>query len=263
MVPPPHHASFPRLAAALDAAARPVAFWWRDDDAGTASPALDRLLDVARDAAAPLTLAVIPARAEASLADALAAADTAGPPVAVAQHGYDHSNTAAEGRNVELSDDAHAAWLDGRMAEGWAHLSALFGPRLLPVMVPPWNRADRGALARLPALGFRAVSGLATAPVETELPRIDVDIDVMDWDSHTSRGLAAIDAQAEAGVERYLADAAGSPVGLMTHHLVHDADVWAHVAAFVGLVSAHPKARWVSLGEPLAAARPAPERVSA
>lgn len=37
-----------RLAAALDALERPVAFWWRDDDAGRDHPRLRRLLALAR-----------------------------------------------------------------------------------------------------------------------------------------------------------------------------------------------------------------------
>ena len=77
---------------------------------------------------------------------------------------------------------------------------------------------------------------------------------------------AAIDAQAADGVARHLSAAADpvGPVGLMTHHLVHDAEVWEHVAAFVHLVSGHPKACWVSLDDALAAAiEPAQERVPA
>ena len=44
---------------------RPVALWWRDDDAVADTPALRRLLEIAT---VPLALAVIPARLEPSLA---------------------------------------------------------------------------------------------------------------------------------------------------------------------------------------------------
>ena len=50
---------------------RPATFWWRDDDALTVTPALDRLLGLARDHQAPLALAVVPAGATAALAASL------------------------------------------------------------------------------------------------------------------------------------------------------------------------------------------------
>src|SRR5262245_41954303 len=42
--------------------------WWRDDDAGAASPAFDRLLTMAAAHAVPLALAVVPAWLEAAVA---------------------------------------------------------------------------------------------------------------------------------------------------------------------------------------------------
>src|SRR5215470_6504094 len=72
------------------AAGLPATFWWRDDDAVDVSPALERLLDLSRDRAAPLALAVIPATARPALAVRLA------PEVAatVMQHGFAHRNHA-------------------------------------------------------------------------------------------------------------------------------------------------------------------------
>ncbi|TIT57545.1 MAG: polysaccharide deacetylase, partial [Mesorhizobium sp.] len=42
-------------------AGRKAEFWLRDDDAVDPTPALDRLLDLTRQFAVPVTLAVIPA----------------------------------------------------------------------------------------------------------------------------------------------------------------------------------------------------------
>ena len=51
---------------------RQAAIWWRDDDAVRPGPALDRLLELSSRHDVPLALAVIPAAAEAPLAQRLA-----------------------------------------------------------------------------------------------------------------------------------------------------------------------------------------------
>src|SRR5207248_3249592 len=71
-------------------AGRDVQLWWRDDDAADTGAALDCLLDLHRQAAVPLALAVVPARATQALADRLADA----PAIDVLQHGYAHANHA-------------------------------------------------------------------------------------------------------------------------------------------------------------------------
>ncbi|MEE8285948.1 MAG: polysaccharide deacetylase, partial [Gammaproteobacteria bacterium] len=91
-----------QLSAELDqwqARGRVATFWWRDDDAAAATPALERLLDLQRVRRVPLALAVIPARAGQGLASRL----EHNPRIAVFQHGYAHENHAGEGeRAIEL-----------------------------------------------------------------------------------------------------------------------------------------------------------------
>ena len=85
-----------RLRATLDAAAAragTVGFWWRDDDAVAATPALERLLDLMATRDAPLLLAAIPAGAEPSLGRRLADAEN----VHLAVHGLAHANHAPAG----------------------------------------------------------------------------------------------------------------------------------------------------------------------
>ena len=61
-----------RELAAWAAEGREATFWWRDDDAVAATPALDRLLRLTESGGVPLALAVIPAPAEPGLAERLA-----------------------------------------------------------------------------------------------------------------------------------------------------------------------------------------------
>ena len=239
------------LEAELDAwghAGRVARFWWRDDDAATVTPPLDRLLDLAGDA--PLALAVIPETATDTLADRLRTTDT----VTVLQHGIAHINHApASAKKAELGADRPAAALAAALAAGRRRLEALFGRRFRPILVPPWNRIADGLVALLPQAGF---IGLSTAGRHQQtdatpaLRQINSHLDPIDW--HGTRRCRPIpDLIAE--TTRHLAQhrLAGSdePVGLLTHHLLDDRATERFAADFANLVRAHGAARWVSVAE--------------
>lgn len=104
-------------------AGRTADLWWRDDDAADVDPALDRLLAIHRDTAAPLALAVVPARATAALAQRLAGE----PGVDVLQHGYAHMNHAAPpDKKIELGLQRPAMIVLGELGTGWMALERLF-----------------------------------------------------------------------------------------------------------------------------------------
>src|SRR5690606_37909844 len=126
--------------AAWQEAGRVAGIWWRDDDAVAPGAALDRLLDLATRHQAGLALAVIPAQAEPALARRLAEHPAR---TAVLQHGYAHTDHAPDGaKKCELVAPATRPAILEELARGRDRLGALFGDRLLPVMVPPWNRID-------------------------------------------------------------------------------------------------------------------------
>jgi hypothetical protein len=225
-------------------AGRQATFWWRDDDATAPTPALDRLLDMQRKHDAALMLAVIPARAEAALARQLAAVRK----VAVAQHGWAHSNHAPVGRaKAELGADRPAALVLGELARGQMVLDALFGG-WLRVLVPPHNRIAPALAATLPAAGY---AGLSTYNPRRAAPaglaQVNSHVDIMNWTTRAFGG----EAEALGLTIRHLrARRAGDadpdePTGLLTHHLAHDAAAWAFTDAFLAAVAAHPAARLV------------------
>ena len=150
--------SWRHLSAELDqwqALGHTATLWWRDDDAVTASPALDRLLRLQQDSGVPLALAVIPARVR----EALACKLEHYPRVAVLQHGYAHNNHAGEGeRAIELGGQRRRDKVVEELQQGWQDLGVLFADCLLPVMVPPWNRISAELYPDLHGLGFRALS---------------------------------------------------------------------------------------------------------
>lgn len=214
-------------------------FWLRDDDAIEPTGALDRLLDVSNTFAVPLTLAVIPAHTGTALAERLQAE----PLCSVAVHGWSHRNHAsADEKKQELGRHRPAEDVLGELKRGLDQLAALYGRQFVPMLVPPWNRIDAILLPELVGLGFQALSVYGPEK-PTALPLINTHVDVMDW--HGTRG--GRDPQALA-IEivarlRFMFDHGGA-MGLLTHHLVHDAAVWDFMNALFAVTAGHPACRW-------------------
>lgn len=240
------------LAGELDAwaaAGRVATLWWRDDDAEAPTPALERLCALAGKTGAPLALAVIPARAADALTDLLDDSDGA---IAVLQHGYAHQNHAGpDDKKIELGAHRPFAVTLGEIATGWQRLDNLFGARLRPVMVPPWNRIAPGLVPMLPEIGFAGLSTFAPRSRAVACPgliQVNTHVDVIDW--RGSRGFVGRDAALAAAITHLAARRGGTadaaePTGLLTHHLAHDEASWDFIAEFLARVAAHPAARWV------------------
>jgi len=231
-----------------DRAGLRLPFWWRDDDAVEPSPALDRLLALAEARGLPLALAVIPARAVPALAERLAEA----PRAAVLQHGYAHArHERPGGKKAELGDDRPLALILAELAEGRARLRRLVGPALLPVLVPPWNRIGEAVRAGRAQAGLPRLSVFGPsregAPAE-----VNTHLDIIDWKSRA--GLpheTAAMLLAREIARRTAGDP--EPVGLLTHHLVHDGQAWALLEDLLGLLAGHPAVHWPEPGELFAA----------
>ena len=236
--PPAGAAGWAALEREVDAwrrAGREATLWWRDDDAERPSAALARLLGLRPGC--PLGLAVIPARAEAALAGSAAGS------VDVLVHGFAHANHAGAGERKSEYPGGRSP--PEELRAGRERLESLFGDRVLPVFVPPWNRMGGDAARALPAAGYQVLSGYRGRP-EGPLPRLDTHVDLIDW-----RGGRRF---AGAGtVLRALADALAArrragdrrPTGVLSHHLVHDADAWRFLGALLAWGSEAPGVRWV------------------
>lgn len=218
-----------RLDAAL--ARRPATVWWRDDDATVPSPALDRLLSLSGALDAPLTLAAIPAEATEALARRVAQA----PSVTVAVHGWRHANHAPEGeKKAEFGDHRPADPMRAEAWQGLALLGDLFGARTAPVFVPPWNRFAPDLPDMLAEIGYRGFSAYAQRlPTGRPLVRFDAHLDPVDW--RGTRSAVAAQPFVDRIVDLLEQDA---PIGLMTHHLVHDDAIWDLVEAVVRRIAA-------------------------
>ncbi len=226
--------------------------WLRDDDAVAATPALDRLLARCAAAGVPLGLAVIAADATPSLLEPLARH----PGAAVLVHGWAHQNHAPAGvKKAEFGDTRPATDRRDDAARGLDRLRALYGPRVLPLFVPPWNRLGADTPALLLAAGYLAVSGFGprtAAQAPPGLLWLNTHVDLIDWRGSRS----AVDTDALlGGLCRHLADRRegrsdpAEPIGLLTHHLVHDAAIWRLFDRLLDRLAGHPALSWPEPGE--------------
>ena len=158
-----------------------AAFWWRDDDAIAATPELERMLDVAAAASAPLALAVIPANLEDSLAKQLEARADA----TVLQHGFAHISHAQPGElKRELGGARSRDALRRDLENGRHKLVEAFGERFVPVMVPPWNRYDTDVIELLPSIGLRGLSTMRVRKSAYPAPgllQVNAHLDPIHW----------------------------------------------------------------------------------
>ena len=218
--------------------------WWRDDDASRATPELARLSALSRRVGLPVHLAVVPARAQADLAGI---DDNLIPLI----HGWAHLNHAPESaRKAEFGAHRPLAAMLTDCRAGLDRLRDLFGARLCPVFVPPWNRIAPDLIARLPGLGFTALSTFTPrdrAFAAPGLARINTHLDPVDW--RGTRGLAD-PALLIARITAQLADRRAGiadnaePYGLLTHHLIHDDAIWGFTGDLLGRLSDGPTTIW-------------------
>jgi len=98
--------------------------------------------------------------------------------------------------------------------------------------VPPWNRIAPEVVAGLAKAGFDAVSTYnprKTALAAPVVAQINTHIDPIFWRGH--RGLVNPDILVSQVVTLLQDRRAGltdsqEPLGYLTHHLVHDTDIW-------------------------------------
>jgi hypothetical protein len=228
---------------ALDAVDAPVNFFLRDDDAGWHDERLFALLDCTARAGVPIDLAVIPQATGFHFAAELSARfDDANGLIGLHQHGYAHENHETTGRKCEFGPMRELAAQRHDLIAGRERLRTLFGARLDDFFTPPWNRCSAETPSLLAQLGYTGLSRDASAPAQTALAELRVDVD---WCKQqrlaTERGEATGEAIA-CELARHIGS--GVTVGLMLHHgEMSDTELdW--LEAWLTCWSRHPNARW-------------------
>ena len=233
--------SIRELERALQAAAdrgHPATFWLRDDDATLPTPQLETLLSMTGRHAVPVTLAVIPARTGQALADRL----TGEAGITVAVHGWAHRNHAGpDEKKQELGLHRPLSAVLADASRGLHHLRGLYGAHCVPVLVPPWNRIHGDVVQGLPGLGYAALSVFGPEK-PGPLRRLNTHVDLIDWrGSGRAKGLDLLLAEITLVVAR------DASIGLLTHHLIHDAAAWAVLDGVLALTAGQRDVVWAGL----------------
>ena len=226
-------------------AGRDVDLWWRDDDAGATTPALERMLSLASASDVPLALAVIPAKAEREMVEALPERIT------VIQHGTDHVNRAGAGeKKTEFPALEPAAEALSRLAAARARLREMAGARFLPVLAPPWNRLPEQLLPHLrPA--YVGLSRYGPRKGAAALLQINTHVDIVAWqgDRRFVGEEAALRMTANHLAMRRQGEVdAAEPTGLLTHHASHDETAWRFLERLFAF-TCEAGARWRAAAE--------------
>lgn len=207
----------------------PIRFWWRDDDAVADTPVLDRLLTLTRRYNAGIGLAVIPRDLRASLASRLAEESSAFALV----HGWSHDNHAPpEAKKAEFGQHRPVETLEAEAQHALQAARERLGAKLLPVFVPPWNRVSGALIPCLPRRGFAGLSTFTDRSAASPAPgllQINTHVDPIDWrGSRSAVEPERIIASLTGAIERRIAGQSDldEPIGLLTHHLVHDEVIW-------------------------------------
>lgn len=231
-------------------AGRCATFWWRDDDAVTMTPELQRLCAIAEDTEARVSIAVIPAM----LDDSLLYSSDWPDGTALLQHGYAHRNHAPPDRKkAECRIDRPTDKVIDELRSGWNVLRKSMSA--VAAFVPPWNRIDDAVAKRLPEAGLRGLSTFGPRAQRNPLAGLiqaNTHIDPVHW--HGGRSFIGEDAAITQAIAHLSKRRAGTadpdePTGLLTHHQVHDIACWRFVETLARLVTAHQGACWLSAEE--------------
>lgn len=196
----------------------------RDDDAVDISPELLKLTELVEQWAIPLLLAVIPRFATSELGNFVSSRELIIPAV----HGFAHVNHAPENvKKCEFGDERTFKELMEDMEHGRRILQKLFPNNLSNLFVPPWNRIGEKALVASRLVGFNGVSGFSWKNNYEGHNYLNTHVDIIDWkNDKKGKSTGAIITEISRSFE--ISRQNGFvPVGLLTHHLVHDEDAWA------------------------------------
>jgi hypothetical protein len=231
--------------------------WLRDDDATLVTPALRRLEAFAMKHCIQVGLAVIPGAAQPEIVGYLDDHRQAFHPMC---HGWVHERHGS----IEVGEFGPTRPLPALRVDAVRALKrfqVLFGDHY-PVFVPPFGRLEPAFLPELLRIGFAAVSNKPMAQQRrlarlhqafSWLPQgvtwlspapglLDVHVDPIDWVRSTALAESEVAAQigGELRIRRKGYVRVDAPIGILTHHLVHDEAIWSRLTQLIEVLAASP-----------------------
>lgn len=218
----------------------PIPFFWRDDDAISDTPALRTLISLSNRYGIPLALAVIPRDFDDTLCSLLKNEQL----ITVLQHGWAHQNHEPKGAlKAELGETPPLTETLERLIEGRRRLEEGFGGKFLPVLVPPWNRISADVLEARNQVALPGVSVYRRRKTKQN-HTVNTQLDVIGWRMGRKfigekRAFRRLLVEAERRCQGH-----AEPIGLLTHHLVHDQETRDFLELLLKILSEHPGAEF-------------------
>ncbi|KAB7616008.1 polysaccharide deacetylase [Amylibacter sp. SFDW26] len=218
-------------------------FWWRDDDAIEPSAKLDQLIEIATQADIPVHLAIIPKFAT----RALCVQSEQTQYIIPVTHGWSHQSHAKDGeKNAEFGSSRPIEDSVQDLIMGADRMSDLFGRNMKSMFVPPWNRINPDLFEHLKAIGYDVLSTYLPRKAKyatSKIEHINTHIDPICWKN--TRSIVQIDILlnniVSLLVDRRLGKTDNTePLGLLTHHLVHDDAIWQFTKEFITIMRKAP-----------------------
>lgn len=225
------------------AAGRTARLWLRDDDAYELTGALDRLVDMVGEHAIAATLAIIPAL----MTDALVAQVRDNPLRFPAAHGLWHRNHAGPAdKKIELGGGRSVEAVLADLEESRDLMAQAFGALAVNMLVPPWNRISNAAAESVSATGFDVLSTYGWKPSTASVDHLNTHVDLIDWQSGRQGKPATRIASEITEALRVARDKDFAPIGILTHHLAHDAAAWTTLKALFNWSAGRDNIAWCS-----------------
>ncbi len=245
-------------------------FWLRDDDAIRVTPALNRLADVADKFKKRIGLAVIPAKLEQSLIDALRNDQHHFFPMC---HGLHHANYGTVFAPDEFGPARSIDALRRDAAEALKIFMSAF-PSTAPYFVPPYCMISKTFEQELAQIGFAGLSNVPSTVARklsslnartgllplNLLPTVStlvtagssdlsVHIDLIDWKRKSAHSRVNIEAKVlgELRMRRKHYISPDTPIGILAHHLVHDNQIWLALEDLLAFLDSHEAAEFPAL----------------
>lgn len=215
-------------------------FWWRDDDATADTPQLRTMLSIG--AGFPIALAVIPRLSDDSLPALLANY----PNVSVVQHGWRHKKHFFEELHypAEYPYQRRSEKVYEELRSGKFILTEMFGDRFVPSFAPPYHIFCSDFVVILEALGFTgfSVTGQHADAPRRRLRSFYLHVSPINFGATPPTLGNTVDIIANLVAELSWRRTSGdtTPVGLLTHHLVHDNAINTFLHELLTILSNHP-----------------------
>lgn len=226
-----------------------ASFWWRDDDAISATAELDTLDKLSQAFEIPVSIAVIPARLDNNLPIFLRGRNH----FTVLQHGYSHTSYAAKGvKKIELGGERSLDSIAAELTIGFKVLTHAFPDHFISTIVPPWNRIESKTYEILKEIGLTGISTVRArkaSDAEPGILQVNTHLDPISW-RHGRGFIGSKIAVALLHQHLYLRRTTNrcseEPTGLLTHHLDQNDQVWNFCSCLFKRLNQHPAVHWVS-----------------